>query len=129
MPFDPALPVNSANIKAAELRAQFNGLKELIDAIPEGPPGPQGETGPQGPQGDPGPAGDPGGPQGPQGEPGPPGADGEVTNAAMTAAIDGAIAGTSANTNAGGTLDTAFADPDMEALRQKLNELITTARR
>jgi hypothetical protein len=123
MPFDPALPVNSANIKATELRAQFNGLKELIDAIPEGPPGPQGETGPQGPQGD------PGGPPGPQGEPGPPGADGEVTNAAMSAAIDGAIAGTSANTNAVETLDTPFADSDMEALRQKLNELITAARR
>ena len=40
MPFHPALPVNGANIYAAELRGQFNGLKDLIDAVPAGPPGP-----------------------------------------------------------------------------------------
>jgi hypothetical protein len=28
-----------------------------------------------------------------------------------------------------GTLDTGFADPDMEALRQKLNEMILNERR
>lgn len=28
-----------------------------------------------------------------------------------------------------GTLDTGFADPDMEALRQKLNEMILNGRR
>jgi hypothetical protein len=28
-----------------------------------------------------------------------------------------------------GTLDTDFADPDMEAMRQKLNELILNGRR
>jgi hypothetical protein len=28
-----------------------------------------------------------------------------------------------------GTLDTAFADPDMEAMRQKLNEMILNGRR
>jgi hypothetical protein len=61
-------------------------------------------------------------PQGAPGEPGPPG---EVT----TAQLDGAIAGTSANTNGVGTLDTPFADPDAEALRQKLNELLLAARR
>jgi hypothetical protein len=32
MPFDPALPVINNLIDANELRAQFNGLKELIDA-------------------------------------------------------------------------------------------------
>jgi hypothetical protein len=32
MPFDPALPVINTLIDANELRAQFNGLKELIDA-------------------------------------------------------------------------------------------------
>ena len=47
----------------------------------------------------------------------------------MTAAIDSAIGGTSSNTNAVETLDTPFADPDVEALRQKLNELILGARR
>ena len=33
MPFDPTLPATSANVKAAELRGQFNGLKALIDAV------------------------------------------------------------------------------------------------
>lgn len=132
MPFDPNLPVNGAAVLAAELRGQFNGLNDRIDAIPAGPPGPQGDPGPQGPQGDPGPegpAGDPGGPQGPEGPQGPPGADGEVTNAAMTAAIDTAIGGTSNNTNAVATLDAPFADPDMETIRQKMNEMILAARR
>jgi hypothetical protein len=59
-------------------------------------------------------------PQGAPGEPGPPG---EVT----TAQLDGAIAGTSANTNGVATLDDP--DPDPETLRQKLNELILAARR
>jgi len=36
---------------------------------------------------------------------------------------------TSNQTNAVSTLDTAFADPDMEAVRQKLNELINALRR
>lgn len=58
----------------------------------------------------------------PRGADGPPG---EVT----TAALDTAIAGTSANTNAVTTLDTAFADPDTEALRQKVNELVLNGRR
>lgn len=45
----------------------------------------------------------------------------------MTAAIDAAVAGTSSNTNAVATLDTPFADPDMEAMRQTMNELILAA--
>ena len=66
----------------------------------------------------------PAGPQGPQGDPG------EVSNAAL----DAAIAGTSANTNAVATLDTPFAnDPptlaDMEVLRAKVNETILNGRR
>ena len=32
MPFDSSLPVNNSTIVATELRAQFNGLKALIDA-------------------------------------------------------------------------------------------------
>lgn len=43
--------------------------------------------------------------------------------------IDAAIAGTSSNSNGVGTLDTGFGDPDAEALRQKLNELIDALRR
>jgi hypothetical protein len=53
------------------------------------------------------------------------GAPGEVTNAAMA----GAIAGTSANTNAIPTLDTSFPDPDAEALRQAYNALVLGLRR
>ena len=51
------------------------------------------------------------GTQGGQGLPGADGAPGEVT----TAALDAAIAGTSASTNAVATLDTPLADPDAEA--------------
>ena len=75
---------------------------------PAGPPGPAG----QGPQGDPG-------PMGPSGPPG------EVSNQQLS----DAIAGTSTNTNGVQTLDTTFADSDMETLRQKLNELIGALRR
>lgn len=32
MAYDPNLPANNANVVAAELRAQFGGLKALIDA-------------------------------------------------------------------------------------------------
>ena len=32
MPYDPTLPANSSLILSAELRAQFAGLKTLIDA-------------------------------------------------------------------------------------------------
>ena len=44
-------------------------------------------------------------------------------------AIGTAIAGTSANTNSVQTLESPFSDPDMESLRQKLNELINSLRR
>jgi hypothetical protein len=80
--------------------------------------GPAGPAGSQGPAGDPGSPGSPG-PEGPQGQPG------EVSNQQLT----DAIAGTSANTNAVQTLNTTFADPDVESLRQKLNELINTLHR
>ena len=58
------------------------------------------------------------------------GAPGEVTNAALAAAI----AGTSANTNAVATLDTPFTnDPptlaDIEVLRQAFNALVLALRR
>ena len=66
-----------------------------------------------------------GGSQRAQGNEGPQGQPGEVSAAALTAAING----TSANTNAVSTLDTAFADPEMEAIRQKLNEMILNGRR
>ena len=57
----------------------------------------------------------------------------DIQTRAPQAALDAAIAGTSANTNGVGTLDDPFSDPpvtaDLEAIRAKLNELITAARR
>ena len=157
--FDPTLPQEGTPLDAVQMRNQLNGLKALIDSIltvtdavvdgtttvpsgtgaqvgvsvigntlhfsfevPEGPEGPQGPQGDQGPQGETGPAGDPGGPQGPEG---PQGAPGEISQAQL----DDAISGTSANTNGVGTLDDAFADPDLEVLRAKVNELILNGRR
>ncbi len=49
MPFDPNLPQENTEIDAAEMRGQLNGLHDEILAIPVGPPGPQGNPGPQGP--------------------------------------------------------------------------------
>lgn len=63
--------------------------------------------------------------QGQQGNDGPQGPPGEVTGAQLNSAISG----TSNNTNSVATLDTPFADADMEALRAKMNEMILTARR
>ena len=62
------------------------------------------------------------GSNGSDGSQGPPG---EISQAQL----DSAISGTSANTNSVSTLDTGFADPDMEAIRQKLNEMILNGRR
>ena len=52
----------------------------------------------------------------------------------MNAALSSAIIGTSSNSNAVGTLDTAFTnDPptlaDLEVMRAKMNELIAALRR
>ena len=58
----------------------------------------------------------------PQGEAG---TNGEVLASQLAAEI----MTTSSNTNAVGTLDSPFGDPDMEALRQKMNELILALRR
>lgn len=54
-----------------------------------------------------------------------PGQDGEVLASQLAAEI----MTTSSNTNAVVTLDSPFGDPDMEALRQKMNELILALRR
>jgi len=105
---------------------------------PQGPQGPQGAEGPMGPQGPTGPQGDPGGPPGPQGAqgvdgpPGPPGPQGpvgEISTVDLNSAITTVVNATSNNSNAVSTLDTGFADPDVEALRQKVNELINALRR
>ncbi len=141
MPFDPNVPINGAIVDADELRNQFTGLKDLIDAVPagsQGPPGPagpqgekgdQGEQGEQGPQGEPGPQGeqgpqgDPGGPQGPQGEQGPQGDPGEVSAAQLSYAIDG----TAINPGEVETLDPT--ETDIGTVVAKLNELINALKR
>ena len=64
-------------------------------------------------------------PRGNDGSNGNDGAPGEVSQAQL----DSAINGTSNNTNSVSTLDSGFADADMEALRQKLNEIILNGRR
>ena len=44
MSFDPTYPPTNAEIESAPLRSQFNGLKDLIDAVPAGPPVRRGRT-------------------------------------------------------------------------------------
>jgi hypothetical protein len=66
------------------------------------------------------------GPTGPTGPQGPPG---EVTQADLNNAELNMLSQSSANSNGVGTLDTPMPDPDMETLRQKLNELINALRR
>ena len=61
-------------------------------------------------------------PRGNDGAQGPPG---EVTNAQLSSAISG----TSNNSNAVAILDTPFADPDAESMRQRFNELVLALRR
>jgi hypothetical protein len=64
-------------------------------------------------------------PRGSDGSDGAQGPPGDISQAQL----DNAISGTSANTNGVSTLDTAFADPELEAIRQKLNEMILNGRR
>jgi hypothetical protein len=146
MAFDPTLPLDATRATAAMMRAQYNGLKELIDAGvpgpagPEGPAGPagaDGPAGPQGPQGEPGiqgpqgiqgdPGGPPGpegpqGPTGPQGAEGPPGPPGEVT----TAQLDVAIADTARNPLGITPLAITFSDPPTAAEAQVIVDFVNT---
>jgi hypothetical protein len=68
-------------------------------------------------------------PRGNDGSNGNDGAPGQVSQAQLDSAILNSLNGTSNNTNGLSTLDSAFADPDMEALRQKMNEMILNGRR
>jgi hypothetical protein len=150
MPFDPTLPAPNANATSAVLRSQFQGLKDLIDALPTGagitgaivesvstlPPGnpatatvslvggelrftfalPEGATGPAGQQGN----------DGQQGATGPPG---EVSQTDLNNAVLNTLSQSSANSNAIDVLPNSFSDPDTEALRLRVNELILALRR
>ena len=151
MPYDPTKPAFGSPDSSAEMRGQLAWLKELIDAgtitdavvdavntvapgnpanvtaslvggvlhltfdIPQGAEGAQGQPGNNGSDGQ----------QGQPGQNGNDGQPGEVTNAALAAAI----ATTSSNSNSLDTLNTPFADPDMESLRQAHNALVLVLRR
>ena len=45
MPFDPTLPTEHTLADAAQMRAQFNGVVDLIQTIPQGPQGVPGPAG------------------------------------------------------------------------------------
>jgi hypothetical protein len=68
-------------------------------------------------------------PQGNDGAPGTQGPPGEVTQAALDAAQLNTLGQSSNNSNAVGTLDTPYGDPESEELRNKYNELILALRR
>ena len=157
--FDPTLPLTSANVTSAELRSQFNGLKDLIDAIqsigsatvdavntvPPGDPANVsvsviGSTlhftfdvpaGQPGADGAEGPAGSAGG-DGMPCEPGPEGPQGQAGEVTLQQLSD-AIATTSANSDGVSTLDLFPSDPPTQAEMQdvvtKINELIEALRR
>ncbi|MEQ1933652.1 MAG: hypothetical protein ABL962_07220, partial [Fimbriimonadaceae bacterium] len=44
MPYDPDIPADHADLTGAMFRGQFTGLKDLIDAVPAGPPGENGTS-------------------------------------------------------------------------------------
>ncbi|MDZ4402146.1 hypothetical protein [Prosthecobacter sp.] len=156
MPFDPTLPANNSALVSAEMRAQLNGLKDLIDALqtinaaivdgtntlPTGSPAQvtlEVTDGtlhftfaiPTGPQGETGSSGSDGGQgqQGIQGEPGLPGAPGEVSLQQLTEAIST----TSSNSNNVATLGMTVSDPSTQAevqqIANKIDELIVMLRR
>lgn len=85
MAFDPSLPLENTLIDAAQMRAQLQGLNDLIEA--------------------------------------------RVTEAGL----QGAIAGTSSNSNGVGTLDFGISDPptqsEVQTMLDKINELINALRR
>jgi hypothetical protein len=151
---EPGTPANaSVSVTGNTLHFTFD-IPRGNDGI-QGQPGTNGSDGGPGPQGDQGPPfanaivdavntlnpGEPatvsvsfdgsnvrftiGIPRGNDGATGATGQPGEVS----LNDLSNAISGTSNNTNGVSTLDTGFADPDMEALRQKVNEMILNGRR
>ena len=149
MPFDPQWPQNGQLVDADRFREQFTSLKTLIDAIQGG--GISGvvvdavNTLPAGssasvevsfdgsnvhftfgiPQGSEGMAGSPG----PAGSDGAAGAPGEVSQAQL----DNAMGQTSNNSNAVGqmsiSVDTSYNPSQMQAVFDKVDELILALRR
>jgi hypothetical protein len=149
MPYDPNYPPTNAAIESAPLRSQFQGLHDLIESIPVGPQGPQGppgqdgNTGPAGPQGDIGPTGiegpmgpqgnpgtdGPPGQQGPEGPMGPQGPVGEVSQAVLDAAIGTTALNPAAVTGLVQFADGTYNQSQMQAVMNKLDELIAALKR
>ncbi|MDZ4404885.1 collagen-like protein [Prosthecobacter sp.] len=149
MPYDPTLPQAGTEIDAVQMRAQLNGLKELIDAIqsinaaivdgtntlPTGTPAQvvlEVTDGtlhfifgiPTGPQGETGSNGAPGsngsdGAPGQQGPQGEPGLPGAPGEVSLQQLTD-AIATTSSNSNAVATLGMTVSDPPTQAEVQQI---------
>ena len=142
MPFDPTKPANNSPNSSAEMRAQFNGLKDLIDAIQsvgsatvDGvntlPPGEPAEVT----------LSVSGGtlhftfgiPQGHDGQQGPQGLPGEVSQTDLNNAEQNMLMQSSANSNGVGNLsmnaDPAYDQNQMQAVMVKLDELINALRR
>lgn len=116
----------------------------LTFSLPQGPPGetgPEGSQGMPGPEGPQGPQGDAGGPPGPEGPQGPTGAEGPpgpegpagMNGEVTLAELDAAINGTSMNSNSVNILNLPISDPpsaaEVQAIADKLDELITALRR
>ncbi len=138
MAFDPTKPQNGTDIDAVEIRDQLNGLKGLIDAIPAGPQGPAFSSIQIGSVT----TGTPGSPAGaqvnvfgnnvelsftiPAGETGAPG---EVSNATLA----GEISGTARNPNSVAPIPFTVSNPptqaELQAVVDKLNELIGSLQR
>ena len=142
MPFDPTKPANNSPNSSAEMRAQLNGLKALIDAmasvsaaVVDGvttlPPG------------------DPatvslsltgttmhftfGIPQGHDGQQGPQGLPGEVSQADLSNAVLNMLGQSSNNSNGVGSIamnaDVNYDHNQLQAVINKLDELINALRR
>ena len=125
MAYDPNLPAENTPLVSAEMRSQLQGLRDLIDTIPQGDPGPEGQAGEPGPPGPPGTDGLPG-PEGPAGPEGPPGEVSQQT-------LDEAIAGTAQNPLGVASLATiADSDYNQSQLQQvidKVDELLGALQR
>ena len=144
MPFDPTKPAAGSPNSSEEMRDQLNGLKALIDAVPAGPAGP---AGPQGPafsniQIGSVTTGTPGSPAGAQVSvfgsnvelsftipAGDTGAPGEVSNATLASEI----AGTARNPNSVAPIPFTVSNPptqaELQAVVDKVNELIGNLQR
>jgi hypothetical protein len=142
MPFDPTKPANNSPNSSAEMRAQLNGLKSLIDAlVTVNAAQVDGVTTL--------PAGDPATvsvsvtgstlhftfsiPQGYSGAEGPQGVPGEVTLADLNNAVLNVLNQSSANSNGVGTLAIGISNPptqsEVQQIANKVDELIQARRR